>query len=369
MFKLNKSLYGLKQSSKCWNNKINDFLLNLGFKRSNNDYCLYSKVHKNEIVYLLLYVDDIILTGPDLHHIEYYKTKLTNEFDVKDKGELKNFLGLEIIYDKMKGILKINQKRYILGILKRFNFENCKPCLTPIEPRLKLTMSENNNKNGKPIKEMIGCLMYLMLGSRPDLSFAVNFFSRYQDKYSDEIWNYLKRVLRYLKGTINLSLVYVRKKEEYPLICYVDSDWGGDLYDRKSVSGYLIKIFGNTISWVTRKQNCVALSTTEAELIALCSSVVDGLWFKKLLLDLNIMINYFSIYEDNQACISLIKNPENNRRVKHIDLKYNFVCENIKKNIIKVEYTSSETQQADMLTKGLPNPSFYKNCKAVGLQR
>jgi len=112
---------------------------------------------------------------------------LTHEFDIKDKGELKNFLGLEIIYERIKGILRINQKGYILGILKRFNFENCKPCLTPIEPRLKLNIFEDANEGDKPIKELIGCLMYLMLDSRPDLSFAINFFSRFQAKYSNEV--------------------------------------------------------------------------------------------------------------------------------------------------------------------------------------
>jgi len=209
---LNKSLYGLKQSSKRWNNKINDFLLSLDFKRSNNDYCLYSKVHETEIIYLLLYVDDIILSGPNLGHIEFFKTKLTHEFDIKDKRELKNFLGLKIVYEKINGILKINKiyfkKRYILGILERFNFEDCKPCLTPIEPRLKLTIPENDNEWDKPIRELIGCLMYLMLGSRPDLSFAIKFFSRFQAKHTNEAWNYLKRVLKYLKETMDLSLVF-----------------------------------------------------------------------------------------------------------------------------------------------------------------
>lgn len=233
---------------------------------------------------------------------------------------------------------------------------------------MKLITSENNGEIHKQTREIIGCLMYLMLGSRPDLSFAINFFSRYQDKPSNEIWNYLKRVLRYLKGTIDLSLVFVKGKEKFPMKCYVDSDWGGDLNDRKSVSGYLIKIYGNTVSWVTRKQKCVALSTTEAELVALCSSVTDCLCFRKLLLDLNVTIDCCLIFEDNQACISLIKNPENNRRVKHMDLKFNFVCENVKNNVIRIEYVNSETQQADMLTKGLPHPLFCKNRKAIGLE-
>ena len=152
------------------------------------------------------------------------------------------------------------------------------------------------------------------------------------------------------------------------LTCYVDSDWAGDISDRKSVSGYIIKVFGNTITWITRKQNCVALSSTEAELVALCLAVQDCLFFKKLLCDMNVNVNTFKIFEDNQGCISLIKNPGNNKRVKHIDLKYNFICEHLNSKTIILEYISTKLQQADLLTKGLHRLQFYDNCKRIGLE-
>lgn len=253
-------------------------------------------------------------------------------------------------------------------IKKKFNFENYKACATPIEVRLNLTKTDNENKEAvdKPVRELIGCLMYL-LSSRPDISFAVNYFSRYQDKYPNTVWQHHKRLLRYLKGTVDLSLVYIRKEEENPLICYVDADWGGDIHDRKSVSGFLIKLFNNIVSWTTKKQNCIALSTTEVELVALCSLVEEGLWFKKLLLDFNIKIDNFTIFEDNQACIFLIKNPENNKRVKHIDLKFKFICDNVKNGVIQLRYINGICQQADILTKGLTNDLFSKNRKILGL--
>ena len=368
VLKLNRSLYGLKQASKCWNDRINTFLLNLRFVRSENDYCLYSKICEGGTVYLLIYVDDIIISGPNLELINIVKIKLTREFEMKDKGELKYFLGLEIDYNRKMGILKINQRRYAMGILKRFGLENCKPCPTPIDHKLKLTtLDKNEDETDKPVRELIGCLMYLMLGTRPDISYAINYFSRYQDRARNETWVYLKRLLRYVKESIDLSLVYKRRKVEKPLICYVDSDWGGDLVDRKSVSGSLIKVFGNTVAWSTKKQNTVALSTAEAELIALCNSVQDGLWFKKLLNDLNIKIDEVVILEDNQGCIALIKNPENNRRVKHIDIKYNFVCDHIKKGNVNVKYICSKDQEADILTKGLPKPVFRNLRHEMGL--
>lgn len=367
ILKLNKSLYGLKQAAKCWNEEINKCLIDLGFRRSENDYCLYIKEVEKEFVYLLIYVDDICLIGPDSEYIEECKKQLMKRFQMKDKGNLKHFLGLEIDYNREKGILKISQKTYIEGILKRFGFENCNSVSTPIDPKLRINNIEGGPGENKPVRELVGCLMYLMLGSRPDISYTINFFSRFQDKYSNEVWTHLKRVLRYLKGTVDMELTYTRNMETEILSCYVDSDWATDVKDRKSVSGYFIKIFGNTIAWVTRKQNCVALSSTEAELVALCSAVQDSLWFKKLLNDMNIFLKSFKVYEDNQGCIALIKNPENNKRVKHIDLKYNFVCEHLKDGVICLEYLNSKLQLADMLTKGLSRIQFYNNCKSIGL--
>ena len=180
VLKLNRSLYGLKQASKCWNDRINTFLLNLRFVRSENDYCLYSKISEGGIVYLLIYVDDIVISGLSLELINIVKTKLTREFEMKDKGELKHFVGLEIDYDRKGGTLKINQRRYAMGILKRFGLANCKPCPTPIDHKLKLTtLDKKETETDKPVRELIGCLMYLMLGTRPDISYPINYSGRW----------------------------------------------------------------------------------------------------------------------------------------------------------------------------------------------
>lgn len=369
VFKLKKSLYGLKQSSKCWNDEINKFLLEIGFIRSNNDYCLYILNSKDTKFFLLIYVDDIILTGPDLKEISKIKNKLMSKFQMKDKGELKHFLGLKIEYDREKGILRIDQSKYTESILKRFNMENCKASVIPIDPKLKINLCDDPSKmTQKPFRELVGCLMYLMLGTRPDICFSVNFFSRFQDKATNEIWVHLKRVLRYLKSTINVGLEYYRNKTDVNLCCYVDADWGSDILDRKSVTGYTFKVFGNIVMWSTRKQACVSLSTTEAELVALSSSVCDGLWLRKLFHDFDIQVNTIIFYEDNQGCLALIKNPSNNRRVKHIDLKFNFICEHFRNGVINIVYIESSNQQADILTKGLPGPSFVKFRSLLGLK-
>lgn len=368
VFKLNKSLYGLKQSSKCWNDEINIYLLKLGFMRSINDFCMYSLHHDRGNVYLLIYVDDIVISGPNIDLINEVKNKLMTKFKMKDKGNLKYFLGLEIDYNREQGIMKISQSNYIESVLKRFNMYDCKTSNTPIDPKLKLNICNNRNLvTKKPFREMVGCLMYLMLGSRPDICFTVNYFSRFQDKATDETWNHLKRVLRYLKGTKDIGLKF-RRGENTDLLCYVDADWGGDQNDRKSVTGFLFKVFGNSVIWVTRKQSCVSLSTAEAELVALCAAVCEGLWLKKLLKDFDIKFKNMIFFEDNQSCIALAQNPANNKRVKHIDLKYNFVHENIKTGNINIKYCETNQQQADILTKGLPYPNFEKFRYLLGLR-
>lgn len=368
VLKLKKSLYGLKQSSKCWNNKINESLETLGFIRSETDYCLYIKEINDNYIYLLLYVDDIILSGPDLTIINECKKQLMKHFEIKDKGELRNFLGLEIKYDKEKGILNVSQEKYIAGILKRFNFENCNSCKTPIDPKLRINAVETSTMENKPTKQLIGCLMYLMLGSRPDISFSVNYYSRFQDKNSNEVWSGLKRLLRYIKETQNMSLEFKRRENMQPIICYVDSDWAGDSSDRKSVTGYIVQIFGNCVVWVTKKQNCIALSSTEAELIALCSAVCECLFIKNLLNDMHVFVPSFKVFEDNQSCIALIKSPENNKRVKHIDLKYKFICEIVNNKTMTLEFINSKYQLADILTKGQSKDQLYSNRLAIGLE-
>lgn len=368
VFKLNKSLYGLKQAPKCWNDTFNNVVLELGFVRSKNDCCLYYLKTRGEILYLLLYVDDIILASSSMDLIKNIKTQLASNFEVKDKGKLKHFLGLEICHDRENKILKINQTKYTQGILKRFRCETCISSPLPIEPKLNVKPGTSKIEiTKKPFRELIGCLMYLMLGSRPDICFAVNYFSRMQDKATEDAWYQLKRVIRYLKGTMGVGLVY-RGNSSSELTCFVDADWAGDETDRKSVSGFLCKVYGDVVSWVTRKQNCVALSTTEAELVALSMAVCECLWLKKLLCDLKVKVDKIAVYEDNQGCIAVIKNPENIRRVKHIDLKYHFVSENVKKGVIDVLYVESVCQQADILTKGLTRHIFEKNCKEIGLQ-
>lgn len=320
--KLNKTLYGLKQAPRAWNGRFDAFIKRLGFRQSDYDKCLYIRVNGNTNTYLLLYVDDIILASNSESALRIIKVALNKEFNMKDLGELRCFLGIKI--DRTKDGLILNQTTYLKNILKRFNMEDCKGSKTPMEvkPCLEVDSSECIIEL-KPYRELIGCFLYVMLNTRPDLSAAVNYFSRFQSNATMVHWNGVKRILRYIQDTIDISLFYKKGKSE-ALVGYADSDWAGAT-DRKSTTGYILEVFGAAVCWVTKKQSTVALSSTEAEYVALASAAQEIIWLKNMLNDFGVDCSApITIFEDNQSCIHLLSKWEH-RRLKHIDVKYNFV--------------------------------------------
>lgn len=367
--KLNKALYGLKQVPLCWNNKFNEFAQEQQLRRSEYDPCLYIGSKQQTVVYLLIYVDDIILASNDPGKIMELKAKLTEMFDMSDIGEVTQFLGINI-RQTQEGMY-LNQKNYLLNLLEKFGMSNCKACKTPMET----TAIRNETKDdddtseakNRPIRELVGCLMYVMLGTHPDLSIAVNYCSRFQDKPNDRLWKALKRILRYIKGTIDLELFYT-KHEKTKLVGYADSDYAGDERDRISTTGYLYKVFGGTVCWTTRKQTSTALSSTEAEYVALTEAACEGIWLVNLFEDINVAKTKFVIYEDNQSCIKLTEKWDH-KRLRHIDVKYNFIKELVRDKRVSVEYISTKEQTADILTKNLMGVQFSKLRQNLGLRK
>lgn len=362
--KLKKSLYGLKSSPKNWNDKFNSVMLSEGFKQCKTDYGLYVKQYNGQIVYLLLYVDDLLISGTDIECVNKTKEMLKRNFSMKDLGLAKYFLGISIEQDAINGILKISQKAFLKQILQKYNMSECKSVATPMDSKFK-TDSLNKQKSESQeletrCRQLIGCLLYAVLGSRPDLCACVSILSRFQKCASEELWNMLKRVLRYIKGTIDLSLVFERNKNDVIIVGYVDSDWGGDLVDRRSTAGFVFKIFGSPVSWCTRKQPSVALSSTEAEYMALSMATAEACWLKQLITDFFINVEYVLIYEDNQSSIKVAKNPVLHKRMKHIDIKHHFIREKIVEGLIKLSYVETSEQVADLLTKPLSSPTFVK---------
>ncbi|BET02421.1 Retrotransposon protein [Nesidiocoris tenuis] len=357
--KLNRSIYGLKQSPKNWYEKFDEFMLKENFKRSYHDSCLYSKITPKFKIYCFIYVDDLIIASDSLIQMKNFKSKLYQNFDMVNLGNVKSFLGLEVERDRDKGIIKLHQSAYINQLLRKFQMQDCKEISTPIEKNLRLNKAKSDEeKTEEPYRQLVGCLMYLMIGSRPDISFALNYFSRYQEYATNEHWTHLKRVLRYLKATNRLGLTFYRNNCENLIESYVDADWANDFEDRKSVTGFLVNVFGNIVSWGTRKQSTVSLSSTEAEYKALTTVICESLFINGILKDILCTEQPIVIFEDNVSCIHLAKNGENNKRTKHVEIKYHFIREKIKNNSVILKYIPTNDQRADTLTKALDVKKF-----------
>ena len=368
--KLLKSLYGLKQSARCWNKKIDNYLKSEGYTPSSADPCIYVRSKEGKIVILALYVDDNVIMSNSKKLLEAEKTKLSQRFDMEDRGEINYLLGMSVKRDRQKQTLKIDQKLYIQQVLERFGMQDCKPVSTPIESGRKFqkTQEDETAVDTKRYQELIGSLVYASVSTRPDISEAVGKLSQHMSRPNNEHWVGAKRVLRYLKGTAGFGLVYT-KSDHSQLRGYSDSDWAGCTDTRRSTSGYLFMIGNNVISWASKKQPVVALSTTEAEYIALCSATQEAVWLRRLLESIQHVQNGpTTIVEDNQGTISMAKNLRDSSRTKHIDIRYHFNREAVEKNITKIEYCETGDMVADTFTKPLPKPAFEKHRASMNIR-
>lgn len=351
--KLKRALYGLRQSPKCWYDCLNEHLLAMNLKRSKVDPCLYF----NNTTFLLIWVDDIILLSRCSSNLIEIKCKLMQELEIRDLSNVNKitFLGLEI--EKKHDCIIISQKELIKKVINHFNMNQCKPAQIPIQHKLNLKTTEHKNFK-LPYKELIGSLMYIMLGTRPDLCYSVNYFSQFQNCYNENHWQHLKHVLRYLQETKNFGLKFVKIKQYLNVSAFVDADFANDENDRKSITGFLIKLGGNAIFWKSKKQGIVTLSSCEAEYVALSHCVTECIYLSQLLKDLIENDVYpMIIYEDNQACIKIATTLEN-KRSKHIDVRHHFIRDCVKDKRIELRYISTNEQQADLLTKALSVTKF-----------
>jgi hypothetical protein len=285
-------------------------------------------------------------------------------------------LGIQIRRDRENRILWMSQEKYIGDILKRFNMEDCKPVGTPMDTSIKLTKDmepqteqEKLEMKKVPYRSAVGSLMYAMVGTRPDIAAAVGVVSRHLENPGQAHWAAVKRILRYLKGTQKLGLQYGGNPTSGLLMGYSDADWAGDLETRRSTTGYMFQLCGGAISWNSKRQSSVALSTTEAEYMALSSATQEAIWLRQLLKDLhNPQQAATVIHEDNQACIAAVKNPTNHSRMKHIDIRYHFTREKVEAKEVVLEYCETNKMVADILTKAIGRPKFEQLRTLMGVR-
>ena len=366
--KLKRSLYGLKQAPRCWNMTLDHQLKKMGFVQTSSDPCLYINL-EGELFVIAVYVDDMVLATKNKKKLEEVKRALCAQFEVKDLGELHYILGVTVNQIYEKNSIWIGQPAYTASIIEKFGMENAKSVATPVSSGVKLVKATEKDEliDAGLYQSAVGSLQYLSTMTRPDISYAVSNVAKFCSKPTKEHWTAVKRIIRYLKGTQNYGLLY-KKADSSTCIGFSDSDWAGDADDRKSTSGYIFQVGGTAISWKSRKQSCVALSTAEAEYIALSQAAQEAIWLRQLNTDLQGESPPPTVvYEDNQAAICMSKNPESHGRSKHIEIKYHFIREQVTKKNIEVKYCQTENMVADMLTKGLGKERFEKLRMLAGI--
>ncbi|KAE8733549.1 hypothetical protein F3Y22_tig00001120pilonHSYRG00173 [Hibiscus syriacus] len=354
--KLRKALYGLKQAPRAWYGKIAEFLTKSGYSVTPADSSLFVKANEGKLAIVLVYVDDLIITGDDEAEILQTKENLSVRFQMKELGQLKHFLGLEV--DRTHEGIFLCQQKYAKDLLKRFGMLECKSTSTPMEPNIKMCAHEGKDlEDATMYRQLVGSLIYLTL-TRPDISYAVGVMSRYMQNPKKPHLEAVRRILRYVKNTIDYGLLY-KKGEDCKLVGYCDADYAGDHDTRRSTTGYVFKLGSGTISWCSKRQPTVSLSTTEAEYRAAAMAAQESTWLIQLMNNLHQPVDYaIPLYCDNQSAIRLAENPVFHARTKHVEVHYHFVREKVLQEEIEMRQIKTDEQIADLFTKSLSVGKF-----------
>lgn len=368
--RMKKALYGLKQAGRAWYKLFDRVLRDLGLNPTKSDPCVYvGHARSKDVIIVVVYVDDILVMSRDSEEVNQFGLSLGKIFEIKDVGDLKHCLGMNFTKNE-KGIF-INQKDYILATLRRFNMENCNTVSTPLDCGAKLISGEVwSDEDGEkpPYRELVGCLLYLSIASRPDISHAASKLGQFNDRFNKSHWMAGKRVLRYLKGTADHGIFYSYEKNN--LVGYVDADWAGCSDDRRSYTGYCFMMNGGVISWDSKKQRTVALSTTEAEYMAMGEASKEAIYLKRFLRELGQFdLKTIKIHVDNLSAQRLATFPVFHGRTKHIDVRHHFVREVVETGQIHLEHVASDDMTADVFTKGLAKPKHQKCTSLLGLRK
>lgn len=366
VLRLVKALYGLRQAPRAWYAKLDASLASLGFHRSTSEHAVYTRGTGPRRLIVGVYVDDLVITGGHSNELKQFKEEMKNTFQMSDLGLLHYYLGLEV--NQIKTGITISQGAFALKILQGAGLAGCNASITPMESRLKLSKSSTDPAvDPTEYRRIVGALRYLV-NTRPDIAFAVGYVSRFMEKPTTEHLVAVKRVLRYVAGTLDFGCYYQRKKGVADLVGYSDSDHAGDVDTRKSTTGVLFFLGSNAVTWQSQKQKIVALSSCEAEYIAAATASCQGVWLARLLAELRgEEAGAATLKIDNQSAIELSKNPVFHDRSKHIDTRYHYIRECIEEGRVQVEPVDTSNQLADILTKSLGRNRFIHLRSRIGI--
>src|ERR671929_620035 len=375
--RLNKSLYGLKQSPRLWGEKLAEVLYTMGFKKTYSDASLYIYDRDGIKVIVPVFVDDITLASKSVETLDSLVADMSKHFKLRDLGQTSFLLGVGITRDRPNRKIHLSQKQYIVNKLEEFGMAECKPVGTPMLPGLKLSVEQSPKTPEKkaemssiPYINAVGSLMYLAIMTRPDIAYATSVLARFNSNPGMAHWKAVKHVFRYLKGTMDMKLEYGPNAElgQERFITYCDADHGGDRDRGKSTSGYMIKVGSGVVAWSSKLQPNVALSTTEAEFVAGVAAGKEICWMQQLFGELGYKTAAPStLFIDNQSAMSVAKNPEHYGRMKHLDLAYFWLRDKVEERKIQVVHMRTDEMPADLLTKALPKPQVAKLRRMMGL--
>ena len=374
--RLNKSIYRLKQSPHLWGEKLADVLQNMGFKRLCSDPSLFIFDKDGIKVIVPVFVDDITLASKSQEALDRFVTELATHFKLRDLGPTSYLLGIEITRNRPEKKLYLCQKQYILNKLEEFGMTDCRPVGTPMAPGVVLTRDQSP-KTSEEVEEMenisyisaVGSLLYLAITIHSDIAYTASVLARFNSKPGIAHWKAVKHVFRYLKGTMDLKLEYGPNPSSNDLfITYCDADFGGNKDNGKSTTGYMVKIGSGAVSWCSKLQPFVTLSSTQAEYVA------ANLAGREICLMLNLLqeMDYKTpqparLLIDNQSALKVSKNPEHHGRMKYLDRHYYWLREKVEMQTITPEYLPTDENAADLLTKSLTKPKVEKFRKEMGL--
>jgi hypothetical protein len=365
--RLNKAIYGLRQSGRAWWSTLSDYLIEKGFKRLTSDSCIFRRDDDDDQftpTIIGVYVDDLILVAKTVKTINKIKDQLNERFRMKDLNDIKYALGINITRNRLQKRVILTQKTQVEKMLKTFGMENSKPASTPAALGQQLLHDKDGGTCDFPFREAVGALTYLAGCTRPDISAAVSSVARFCEHPTSAHVIAVKRIFRYLRGSAGLGIT-LGGQGPLTLECYADADWGNDAHDRRSTTGFVC-LLGGAISWKTRKQPTVALSTAEAEYMALSLATQEVAWLRTFLTEIGQQpFAATMIHQDNQSSIALAKNSSSTSRAKHIDIRHHFIRERIESGDISVKYCPTEDMVADVLTKGLGPIPFARHCASL----
>jgi hypothetical protein len=377
VWRLLKSLYGLKQSPRVWHQKLNSVLESMGFTRILCEHSIWI-YHRGDVrVIIPVFIDDMTFASKSKSEIQKVKDELSTHFKLHDLGPASWLLGVKIERDRRNRTLHLSQRQYILDLLQRFDLTDINPVGTPLDPSIRLSTSmapqtpeEIAEMEGVPYINAVGALNYLAIATRPDISYTVGVLARFTNNPGMQHWKAVKHLFRYLKGTLDYKLTYSPSPSTELFTTFSDADHAGNPDNGRSTSGYLVKVGTGAISWRSRLQTLVALSTTEAEFIAAVSAGQEILFLRNLFKAFGYKIDEPStLFIDNNSAISVAKNPEHHGRMKHLDLRFYWLRDEVEKKKIQVKHVDTNNMAADILTKALGRVKVGEMVKMLGLTK